>query len=90
MRIDDLNRASQSQEAAKTQAVRTDRSDRTSESATPSTTAGPDDASISEVATTLAARDARVEMLRMRVETGEYRVAAGEVAASIIDEHMAD
>lgn len=90
MRIDDLNRASQSQEAAKTEAVRTDRSDRTSESATPSTAAGPDDAAISEVATTLAARDARVETLRLQVESGEYRVRANEVAASIIDEHMAD
>jgi anti-sigma28 factor (negative regulator of flagellin synthesis) len=84
MRIDDLNRASQAQEAAKADAVRPDG---TKGSATASRNADSDAAAISDLATALAPSDARIEALRVQVERGEYNVSASAVAQDIIDEH---
>jgi anti-sigma28 factor (negative regulator of flagellin synthesis) len=97
MRIDDLNRALQPPEAAKTDIVGPDRS-KAGESSAPDSNS--DAASISALAAralhpasdaeSIKANDARVEMLRLQVERGEYNVSARDVAASIIDQHIRD
>jgi anti-sigma28 factor (negative regulator of flagellin synthesis) len=83
MRIDDLNGASQAREAAKADAVRPDA---TRGTALASRNADTDAAAISDLATALAPSDARLEALRLRVEHGEYKVSANDIARSIIDE----
>jgi anti-sigma28 factor (negative regulator of flagellin synthesis) len=85
MRIDDPNRASQAQEAAKTDGVHPDG---TKGNASASRNADSDAAAISDLANALAPSDARMEELRLQVERGEYNVSAGDVARSIIDEHV--
>lgn len=97
MRIDDLNRALQTQEAAKTDAVGPDRA-KAGGSSSPE--ADSDAASISALATRALdpalnatsnrTNDARLEVLRLQVERGEYHVSAQDVAASLIDQHIVD
>ena len=99
MRIDDLNRALQTHDTAKTDAVGSDRTKAAGNSA-PDPDSDSDSAKISPLAAnaldtsihtnSTGSHDARVEMLRLRVERGEYNVSAQEVAASIIDQHMVD
>src|SRR5258708_1955911 len=84
MRIDDLNRAPQSQEAAKTDAARLDAAKGKVPEAN---NADSDAATISDLANALAPSDARIEALRLQVERGEYHVSSPDVAGSIIDEH---
>lgn len=84
MRIDDLNRTSQTQEAAKVDAARPEGT-RGNESA--SRNADSDAAEISGLATALAPSDNRIEALRLQVERGEYEISASAVARGIIDEH---
>ena len=84
MRIDDLNRAPQSQEAAKADAARLDVA---KDNAPASRNADSDAAAISDLATALAPSDARIEALRLQVERGEYSVPAQDIAGSILDEH---
>lgn len=84
MRIDDVNRAPQAQETEKAGAVR---SDGAKNGAISPHHADSDAASISELATALSPNEARLETLRLQVERGEYRPAAQEVAASIIEQH---
>jgi anti-sigma28 factor (negative regulator of flagellin synthesis) len=85
MRIDDLNRAPQTQEAAKTDAVRPDAA---KGHGLASGNADSDAAAISDLAMALAPSDARIEALRLQVERGEYKVSAKDVARGIIDEHI--
>jgi anti-sigma28 factor (negative regulator of flagellin synthesis) len=95
MRIDDLNRALQTQDTAKTDAVG---SERAKTAGTAASNSDADAASISQLAshaldpaldaTSVKTHDARLEALRLQVERGEYHVSAQEVAASIIDEHI--
>jgi anti-sigma28 factor (negative regulator of flagellin synthesis) len=97
MRIDDLNRGLQSPEAAKTDAVGRDR---VTSGGNRAPDPDSDAASISQLATnaldpalnasSAKAHEARLEALRLKVERGEYHVSADEIAASIIDQHIAD
>ena len=97
MRIDDLNRALQPPEAAKTDIVGSDRS-KAGESSAPDSNS--DAASISALAAralhpapdgeSIKTNDARVEMLRLQIERDEYHVSAQDLAASIIDQHIRD
>jgi anti-sigma28 factor (negative regulator of flagellin synthesis) len=95
MRIDDLNRALQTQDTAKTDSVGSDRATAAGSSAPDSDS---DAASISQLATSAldpalnatstGTSNARLEMLRLQVERGEYQVSAQDVAASVIDQHI--
>src|SRR5258708_1553472 len=85
MRIDDLNRAPQSQEAAKADAARLDAA---KGNVPESPNADSDAATISDLANALAPSDSRIEALRLQVERGEYRVSAHDVAGGMIDEHL--
>jgi len=87
MRIDDLNRAPQSQESAKTEGVRPDRT--TNGTSSPQTS-DSDAASISGMAAALSPSESRLEALRLRVERGQYNPSANDVAAKLIDEHTID
>ncbi len=87
MRIDDLNRAPQSQETGKTESVRPDRT--ANGTASPQTSEA-DAASISDLATALSPSESRLEALRLQVERGEYKPSANDVAAKLIDEHTLD
>ncbi len=87
MRIDDLNRALQSQESAKTEGVRPDH---TQNSAASPQTSTSDAASISGMASALSPSDSRLEALRLQVERGQYNPSANDVAAKLIDEHTLD
>ena len=85
MRIDDLNRASQSHEASKTESIRPDHVKGGSSSS--SAEGGSDAASISDLANALTPDDARLQALRLQVERGEYRVSAQDIASGIIEDH---
>jgi len=94
MRIDDLNRALQAHQTDNADAARPEHKKGGGIS---SSNADPDAASISSVAahalesasdaSSIKSREARLEMLRLQVERGEYKVSADDVAASIIDQH---
>lgn len=85
MRIDDLNRSSQTQSAEKTgQAASKRPSDKDSVR-----TGATDQAEISQLGQRLASADPqRLEQLRLDVQSGKYDVAADVVAKAIIDEHL--
>ena len=87
MRIDDLNRAPQSQETGKAESIRPDRS---SNGTASSKESDADAASISDLATALSPSESRLEALRLQVERGEYNPSASAVAAKLIDEHTLD
>jgi len=84
MRIDDLNRTpitqgtEQTDQAAEKRALE---KNNTAESA--------DHAEVSQLAQTLSRGDpARLEQLRLQVQSGNYEVSAGKLAKSIIDAHF--
>jgi anti-sigma28 factor (negative regulator of flagellin synthesis) len=87
MRIDDLNRAPQPQESAKTEGVRPDRSQN---GAASRQTSDGDAASISGMAAALSPNESRLEALRLQVERGQYDPSSNAVAAKLIDEHTLD
>lgn len=94
MRIDDLNRALPAPEAEKTGAVQADRA-KVGETSAPA--AGSDAADISQLAAnaldpalnakSATTDEARLEMLRLQIERGEYQVSAEKIASSVIDQH---
>ena len=96
MRIDDLNRSVQAQETEKSGAVSPDHG-KVGGNAQPDSDS--DSATISQLATDALdgaantasnkSHDARIEALRLQVQRGEYNVSAEDVAASIIDQHIA-
>lgn len=95
MRIDDLNRALQTQETAKADPAD---SSRTPASGNSTSGSNSDAASISPLAanaldpaldaSSAQTREARLQMLRLLVQRGEYDVSSEEIAASIIDQHI--
>ncbi len=87
MRIDDLNRGSQTQGTEKTEATRPDQA---KTGAKTGTSSAADAADISGAATALSPSEARLEALRLQVERGEYKVPAKEIARNIIDQHTTD
>jgi len=87
MRIDDLNRSSQTQGAEKTdQAAQKRAQEKAAANAV-----GGDQADVSQLAHALAAKDpSRLEQLRLQVQSGKYDVPADVVAKAIIDAHSLD
>jgi anti-sigma28 factor (negative regulator of flagellin synthesis) len=85
MRIDDLNRAPLTQGTEKTDPAAQKRAAvKDAHSA-----AGADQADVSELAQSLAARDPdRIEQLRLEVQSGNYKMSADAVARAIIDAHL--
>jgi len=92
MRIDDLNRAPLSPGTSGTQASdKTGTADAVQSSGKRAvdTSQGPDQAEVSNLAHSLAAPDpARIEQLRLQVESGTYEVSAQSVAHSLIEAHL--
>jgi flagellar biosynthesis anti-sigma factor FlgM len=87
MRIDDLNRAPVTQGPEKTEPTAEQRSATTGKDAV----AGSDQADVSPLARALSAADpARIDQLRLEVQSGKYDVSAEAVAGAIIDAHMTD
>jgi anti-sigma28 factor (negative regulator of flagellin synthesis) len=85
MRIDDLNRASSTQGAEKTDPAAQKRAQENKAAAA----AGADQAEVSEVARALSPRDPqRLEQLRLKVQSGKYDVSAEAVAKAFIDAHL--
>ena len=82
MRIDDLNRAQQTEAAKPDQAV----GRRKNEFAPHQS---PDQVDISQLAETVTSADPqRLEQLRLEVQNGTYKVSAEAVAKSIVEEHL--
>ena len=83
MRIDDLNRPAQTPAPEPTE--------RTGEQAKnePASLRSSDQVDISQLAHSLSNADtARLEQLRLQVQTGAYRVQPDAVAHALIDEHL--
>jgi anti-sigma28 factor (negative regulator of flagellin synthesis) len=88
MRIDDLNRTPLAQGAEKTDQAADGRALEKSNS---SIAGGSDQADVSQLAQSLLSRDpARLEQLRLDVQSGKYEVSAETLANSIIDAHMSE
>jgi anti-sigma28 factor (negative regulator of flagellin synthesis) len=85
MRIDDRSPTSQTQATTRTQA---DLKPGSKDNKAGAISGSPDEANISDVASALAAKNSRVEELRMQIEKGEYHVSAKDLAASIIKQHL--
>jgi flagellar biosynthesis anti-sigma factor FlgM len=84
MRIDDLNRTPLTQGAEKTDQAADKRA-----LGKHSTADSTDQAEVSQLAQALSTRDpARLEQLRLQVESGKYEVSAEALAKSIIDTHL--
>jgi anti-sigma28 factor (negative regulator of flagellin synthesis) len=85
MRIDDLNRTPITQGAEKTdQAAEKRALEKNSTVAD-----GTDQAEVSQLAKALSAGDpARLEQLRLQVQSGTYNVTSGALAESIINAHF--
>lgn len=84
MRIDDLNRTPVTQGAEKTDQAAEKRVLEKDRGA-----AGADQADVSELARALAPRDpARMEQLRLEVQSGKYDASSEAIAKSIIDAHL--
>jgi anti-sigma28 factor (negative regulator of flagellin synthesis) len=85
MRIDDLNRTPITQGAEKTdQAAEKRALEKNSTVAD-----GTDQAEVSQLAKALSSGDpARLEQLRMQVQSGTYNVSSGALAESIINAHF--
>jgi anti-sigma28 factor (negative regulator of flagellin synthesis) len=84
MRIDDLNRTPLNQGTEKTDQAAEKRALEQKNIA-----GGPDQAEVSELAQALARPDpARLEQLRLEVQSGEYEVPAEAIAKSVIDAHF--
>ncbi len=87
MRIDDLNRtpqAQQAQEAPRTEAAGA----KTREQSAALGSVSGDETHISQLASALSTGASKVETLRLQVARGEYHVSSEAVASSIIDEHL--
>lgn len=85
MRIDDLNRPPLTQGAEKTDQAAEKRALERNNSVAD----GADQADVSQLAQALVARDpARLEQLRLEVQSGKYQVSAETLANSIIDAHF--
>ena len=84
MRIDDLNRTPLTQGTEKTdQAVEKRALEKNS------VTDGTDHAEVSQLAQALSTSDpARLELLRLQVQSGTYEVNSGATAKSIINAHL--
>jgi anti-sigma28 factor (negative regulator of flagellin synthesis) len=84
MRIDDLNRAPLTQGAEKTDQAAEKRALEKHGTAN-----GTDQAEVSQLAQALSTRDpARLDQLRLQVQSGKYEVSAEAVAKSLIDAHF--
>jgi len=84
MRIDDLNRTPLTQGTEKTDQAAEKRALEKN-----SISDSTDQAEVSQLARSLSSGDpARLEQLRMQVQSGNYRVSAGALAESIIDAHF--
>jgi len=87
MRIDDLNRTPVTQSTEKTDQTAAQRPGTTGKDAM----AGADQADVSPLARALSATDpARIEQLRLEVQSGKYDVSAEAVVRSIIDAHLTE
>jgi flagellar biosynthesis anti-sigma factor FlgM len=87
MRIDDLNNASATQGPEKSGQIGAQRTGNNAQGKEAVT--GSDQASVSQLAQSLAAADpARIEQLRLQVESGNYEVPAQALAGAIIDAHV--
>jgi anti-sigma28 factor (negative regulator of flagellin synthesis) len=88
MRIDDLNRTPLTQGTEKTeQTVPQQRPGGPQKG----TVAGSDRAEVSQLARALSASDpARIEQLRLDVQSGKYSVPADAVANAIVDAHLTE
>ncbi|MBZ5611663.1 MAG: flagellar biosynthesis anti-sigma factor FlgM [Acidobacteriia bacterium] len=85
MRIDDLNRTPLTQGTEKTDPAEQKRAS----GKDGASVSGADHADVSELAQSLAARDpARLEQLRLEVQSGKYDVSAEAVAKAIIEAHL--
>ena len=88
MRIDDLNRTPLTQGAEKPE--------QTTPQPRPGgpqkgTVAGSDQAEVSQLARALSASDpARIEQLRLAVQSDKYGVPADAVASAIVDAHLTE
>jgi flagellar biosynthesis anti-sigma factor FlgM len=90
MRIDDLNRASVTQNTEQTAQTAQQRPTG-KDSADKTGGTGSDHAEVSRFAKSLAASDpARIEQLRLQVESGNYDVSAQSVAKALIEAHLKD
>jgi len=88
MRIDDLNRTPVTQSTEKTDQTIAQRPGTTTGK---DAVAGSDQADLSQLARALSATDpARIEQLRLEVQSGKYDVSAEAVARSIIDAHLTE
>jgi len=86
MRIDDLNRASATQGAEKTDQVAQKRGPGKDSGA-----AAADQADVSQLAQALTSSDPqRLEQLRLAVQSGAYEVSAEAVAKAIVNYHSTD
>jgi len=87
MRIDDLNRTPVTQSTERTDQTAAQRPGTTGKDAV----AGSDQADVSPLAKALSATDpARIDQLRLEVQSGRYDVSAEAVARSIIDAHLTE
>ena len=86
MRIDDLNRAGQTQGAEKIDSGTQKRANDKQASF-----AGGDLAEVSQLAHALGTKDpGRIEQLRLAIQSGKYEVSANDVAKAIIDAHFSE
>jgi len=84
MRIDDLNRTPLTQGAEKT-----DQAARERELEKDNVADSSDQADVSQLAQALSSSDpARLEQLRLQVQSGNYQVAPQALANSIINSHL--
>jgi anti-sigma28 factor (negative regulator of flagellin synthesis) len=84
MRIDDLNRTPLTQGAEKTDQAAEKRALEKN-----SISDSTDQAEVSQLARSLSSGDpARLDQLRMQVQSGNYKVSAGALAESIVDAHF--
>jgi flagellar biosynthesis anti-sigma factor FlgM len=87
MRIDDLNRTPVTQGTERTDQTAAQHPGATGKDAI----AGSDQADVSPLARALSTTDpARIEQLRLAVQSGTYNVSAEAVASSIIDAHLTE
>jgi flagellar biosynthesis anti-sigma factor FlgM len=87
MRIDDLNRTPVTQSTEKTDQTAQQRSGALGKDAV----AGSDQADVSPLARALSATDpARIEQLRLEVQSGKYDVPAEALASAIVDAHLTE
>ncbi|HTW66164.1 MAG TPA: flagellar biosynthesis anti-sigma factor FlgM [Bryobacteraceae bacterium] len=88
MRIDNLNRTPVTQSTEKTEQTATQERPG---AAGKGPVAGSDQADVSPLARVLSANDpARIDELRLAVQSGTYNVSAEAVAGAIVDAHLTE